>query len=172
MQIENGTTSFAVYEDATEYYGLAEVALPELSQLTAEVKGAGISGAFNGVFIGQFEPMSLTLNFPAINRNTIKLAEPRNHHLDLRGVQQKWDNTTGKYTQEAIKHVIVAHPVKFNPGKLAPASPTETSGEYSVSYYATYINGKKVLEVDILNFIFFIDGVDYLADVRKALGKA
>lgn len=26
-------------------------------------------------------------------------------------------------------------------------------------------------EIDILNFIFFVNGVDYLADVRKALGK-
>ncbi len=40
-----------------------------------------------------------------------------------------------------------------------------------MTYYATYIDGKKVLEIDILNFIYYVNGVDYLEDVRKALGK-
>ena len=34
----------------------------------------------------------------------------------------------------------------------------------------TYIDGKKVREVDQLNFICYVNGTDYLADVRKALG--
>jgi len=42
MKIENGVTNFAVYEDATEYYGMAEVTLPEITQISEEVKGAGI----------------------------------------------------------------------------------------------------------------------------------
>ena len=40
----------------------------------------------------------------------------------------------------------------------------------SVRYWATYIDGKKVREVDQLNFICYVNGTDYLADVRKALG--
>lgn len=39
MKIENGVTNFAVYEDATEYYGMAEVTLPEITQISEEVKG-------------------------------------------------------------------------------------------------------------------------------------
>lgn len=38
MKIENGVTNFAVYEDATEYYGMAEVTLPEITQISEEVK--------------------------------------------------------------------------------------------------------------------------------------
>ena len=47
MKVDNGTTNFAVYEDATEFYGMAEATLPEISQITEEVKGAGIAGAFD-----------------------------------------------------------------------------------------------------------------------------
>ena len=140
MKIENGVTNFAVYEDATEYYGMAEVTLPEITQISEEVKGAGIAGTFK-------------------------------HQLDLRAAQQSWDNSTGRYVQQAVKHVLVVNPKKFAPGKLAPASSAEASGEYPVTYYATYIDGKKVLEIDILNFIYYVNGVDYLEDVRKALGK-
>ena len=48
--------------------------------------------------------------------------------------------------------------------------PSNGSGEYAVRYWATYIDGKKVREVDQLNFICYVNGTDYLADVRKALG--
>lgn len=172
MKVDNGTTNFAVYEDATEFYGMAEVTLPEISQITEEVKGAGISGAFNGAFVGHIEAMTLTLNFRSVTKDAIKLTEPRNHQLDLRAAQQAWDNSPARFVQTAVKHVLMVTPTKFAPGKLAPAASAEASGEYAVTYYATYINGVKVLEIDILNFKYEVNGVDYLADVRKALGKA
>ena len=171
MKVDNGVNNFAVYEDATEFYGMAEVTLPEISQIAEEVKGAGIAGAFNGAFVGHVEAMTLTLNFRSVTPDAIKLAEPRNHQIDLRASQQQWDNTAGVFKQVAVKHVLVVTPTKFAPGKLAPAASAEASGEYSVTYFATYINGEKVMEIDILNFIYFINGVDYLAEVRKALGK-
>ncbi len=171
MKVDNGVNSFAVYEDATEFYGMAEVALPEISQIAEEVKGAGIAGAFNGAFVGHVEAMTLTLNFRSVTPDAIKLAEPRNHQIDLRASQQQYDNAAGIFKQVAVKHVLVVTPTKFAPGKLAPAASAEASGEYSVTYFATYIGGVKKMEIDVINFIYFVNGVDYLADVRKALGK-
>lgn len=171
MKVENGVTNFAVYEDATEYYGMAEVTLPEISSITEEVKGAGISGTFNGAFVGHIEAMTLTLNFRSVTKAAIRLLEPRNHQIDLRASQQVWDSGAGRFKQSHVKHVLMVTPTKYSPGKLAPASPAEASGEYAVTYFATYIDGVKIMEIDILNFIFFVNGVDYLEDVRKALGK-
>ncbi len=171
MKVENGVTNFAVYEDATEYYGMAEVTLPEISSITEEVKGAGISGTFNGAFVGHIEAMTLTLNFRSVTKAAIRLLEPRNHQIDLRASQQVWDSGAGRFKQSHVKHVLMVTPTKYSPGKLAPASPAESSGEYAVTYFATYIDGVKIMEIDILNFIFFVNGVDYLEDVRKALGK-
>ena len=171
MKVENGVTNFAVYEDATEYYGMAEVTLPEIASLTEEVKGAGISGVFNGAFVGHLEAMTLTLNFRSVTKAAIRLLEPRNHQIDLRASQQVWDSGAGRFKQSHVKHVLMVTPTKYSPGKLAPASPAESSGEYAVTYFATYIDGVKIMEIDILNFIFFVNGVDYLEDVRKALGK-
>ena len=77
MKVDNGTTNFAVYEDATEFYGMAEATLPEISQITEEVKGAGIAGAFNGAFVGHIEAMTLTLPFCDRRRNqTGRAAQP------------------------------------------------------------------------------------------------
>lgn len=171
MKVDNGTNTFAVYEDATEYYGMAEATLPEIVTKAAEVTGAGIGGAFNAPFVGQTEAMNLTLNFRRVSKDVTKLAEPRNHQIDLRGAQQYWDNTAGKFKIQAVKYVLIATPTKFGPGKLANASPTDSSCEFSVTYFAAFIEGEKVMEVDVLNCIYFVNGVDYAEDIRKALGK-
>lgn len=170
-KIDEAVINFAVYEDSNEYYGMAEVALPEISNLTEEVKGAGISGTFESVIIGYLEAMSLTLNFRTLTKDAIKLMQPVNHKIDLRVAQQSNNTVKGETEVVAVKHVLVVRPKKLNPGKVAPASPAEASGEYAVTYYATFIDGKKVLEIDILNFIYYVNGTDYLAQVRKALGK-
>lgn len=170
-RIDETIINFAVYEEATEYYGMAEVTLPEISNITQEVQGAGINGTLESVVLGHIEAMTMTMNFRTLTKNAIKLAEPRNHTLDLRAAQQEHDTVSGKTNVVKVKHVLVVKPKKLNPGKLAQASPGEVSGEYAVSYFASYINGEKVTEIDILNFIYFINGTDYLAEVRKALGK-
>ena len=171
MKINESIINFAVYENSVEHYGMAEATLPELSNITEEVKGAGISGSFESVILGHIESMTLTLNFRTLVKDAIALYEPRDHQIDLRVAQQSKDTVTGQTIVTSVKHVMIVKPKKLNPGKVATASAADASGEYAVSYWATYIDGEKVLEVDIMNFIYFVNGVDYLAEVRKALGK-
>nr|WP_315101270.1 phage major tail tube protein [uncultured Catonella sp.] len=170
-KIDETVIGFAVYEDAIEYLGLSEVTLPEISNLTEEISGAGIGGKIESVILGAIEAMTLTLNFRTVTNNAIKLHEPRQHNIDLRAAQQEKDTTAGTTNVVQVKHILTITPKKLNPGKVATASAAEVSGEYTVTYYATYIDGKKKLEIDPLNYIYDVNGVDYLAPVRKALGK-
>ncbi len=170
-KVSETVVNFAVFEDATEYYGMAEAGLPELKNKTATVTGAGIAGDYESVVLGHSDPLTLTLNFRTFTPECIALHEQKDHKIDLRVAQQSKDTVTGKTIINSVKHVFVVSPKGLSPGKVAPASPADASGEYSVSYWATYIDGKKVLEIDILNFIYFVNGTDYLADVRSALGK-
>ena len=170
-RINEAVINFAVYENSTEYYGMAEVGLPEVSSVTNDVQGAGISGTYENVVVGHLESMTLTLNFRTVVADAIRLLEPHNHTIDLRVAQQHEDTVSGKTVKTKLKHVFVCKPKKFNPGAVKPASPADASGEYSVTYWAMFIDGKKFLEIDILNFIYFVNGSDYLADVRTALGK-
>ncbi len=170
-KVDETVIGFAVYEDATEYLGMSEVALPEISSLTEEISGAGIGGKIESVILGAVEAMTTTLNFRTVTRNAIKLHEPREHKIDLRVAQQQKDTAKGKTEVVKVKHLLTLTPKKLNPGKVATASAAEVSGEYATTYFATYIDGKKMLEIDPLNYIYFVNGTDYLADVRKALGK-
>ena len=170
-KIDETVIGFAVYENATEYLGLSEVTLPEISNITEEISGAGIGGKLESVILGAVEAMTLTLNFRTVTDNAIKLHEPRQHQIDLRAAQQEKDTTKGVTNVVQVKHLLTITSKKLNPGKVAMGSAAEVSGEYAVSYYATYIDGKKKLEIDPANYIYFVNGKDYLAAVRKALGK-
>lgn len=170
-KIDETVIGFAVYEDANEYLGISEVTLPEISNMTEEISGAGIGGKAETVILGAVEAMTLTMNFRTVTKTAIKLHEPRPHNIDLRAAQQEKDTAKGKTNVVRVKHVLTVTPKKLNPGKVATASAAEVSGEYAVSYFATYINGKKMFEFDPLNYIYYVNGTDYLEDVRKALGK-
>lgn len=169
--MDQSVINFAIYEDGSEYLGMASVALPDLNALTQSVSGAGIAGNVDAVILGHFEAMSMTLNFRTMTEQSIKLSEPRRHNIDLRVAQQEEDPVSGTVGAVAVKHVLVVVPKSDKGGSVAPASPSNGSGEYAVRYWKTYIDGKKVREIDPLNFICEINGTDYLADVRKALGK-
>ena len=170
-KVDETVIGFAVYEDATEYYGMSEVTLPEISNFTEEISGAGMGGKVEAVILGAIEAMTTTLNFRTVTKNAIKLHEPREHKIDLRVAQQNKNTTKGVTEVGRVKHLLTLTPKKLNPGKVATASAAEVSGEYATTYFATYIDGKKMLEIDPLNYIYFVNGKDWLADVRKALGK-
>lgn len=169
--MDQSNINFAVYEDGSEYAGMAKVTLPDLTALTQTVSGAGIAGNVEAVIQGHYDTMTLGLSFRTTTPQSIKLAEPRRHNIDLRVAQQNEDTVAGAVAISKVKHIFVVIPKKLTGGSIAPASPTDGSGEYAVRYWATYIDGKKYLEFDPLNFICYVNGVDYLADVRTALGK-
>lgn len=170
-KIDETIIGFSVYEDSVEYIGESEVALPEISLIAEEVTGAGIAGKIESVILGATEAMTLTLNFRTVTSNAISLHEPRKHNIDLRVAQQQTDTVKGITEVVKVRHCLQVTPKKLNPGKVASASAAEVSGEYAVSYFATYIAGRKVLEIDPLNYIYEVNGKDYLKDVRAALGK-
>ena len=167
---QNGIISASIYEDAVEYRGNADVTMPDITYLTTTMSGAGIAGNIETVFLGMVDAMSMTINFNNVCREQARLCEPRPHLLDIRVAQQATDGN-GEIGVDAVKHVVKAMPKSMKLGKVAAASASDASGEYSVSYLATYINGKLVNEIDPRNFKCVVNGVDYLEEVRRALGK-
>lgn len=168
---DESVINFAVYENGSEYVGIATATLPDLTSLVQAISGAGIAGNVEAVIPGHFEAMTLTLNFRTLTTHTIRLSEPRRHTIDLRVAQQNEDTVAGVINVQGVKHIFVVVPKVDAGGSIAPASPTNGSGQYAVRYWATYIDGVMVREIDQLNFKCFINGVDYHADVRRVLGK-
>ncbi len=163
--------NFEVYEDGVNFCGMSSATLPDIAFLTQQVSGPGIAGNVDAVLTGMMEAMNLTLNFRNATDAATKLASPQRHNIDLRVAEQHWDTEKVIKGVSADKYIMVAIPKKTSPGSVAPASAADANGEYAVYYYAGYRDGKKLWEIDPWNYICIINGVDYMKDVRKALGK-
>ena len=162
---------FKVYEDKNEYLGVAQVGLPDIAYITQTITGAGIAGNVEAVLIGMMDVMTTTMQFRSCTDAAAKLAKPIAHQIDLRVAEQYWDSVGGQRVVQADKYVMKIIPKKTAAGNVTPASPADANGEYSTYYYAAYKDGKQLWEIDPHNYICVIDGVDYMAPVRKALGK-
>ena len=162
--------NFALYDDGNEYLGLASVALPALANKIENIEGAGLAGEIEAI-IPHLNAMDITINFRTTTEQAIRLSEIRRHNIDLRIAQEHEDPVNNNITYPDEKHYMVIIPKTHNLGSIAPSSPSNGSGEYTVRYWKTWLNGKEVREVDPMNMIYKVNGVDYLADVRKALGK-
>ena len=169
-KINEAVINYRIFEDASEMIGHASVTLPEISNMTQEIQGAGIAGTTTASIMGHVQAMTMTLNFRTVTESAIRLFEQRRHTIEVRVAQQSRNSSTGVLEVEGVKYVITITPTKLAPGNVTPASPADASGEYAVDYYAGYMNGEQLFEVDQLNYIFKVNGTDYLAEVRKALG--
>ena len=72
--------------------------------------------------------------------------------------------TTADQKDEVDKYLL-------NIGKLAVGEMTDTKTEFEVLYLKLTIDDKERIELDKFNYIYRVEGTDYLAGVRSALGK-
>lgn len=162
---------FEVYEDSVNLIGVANITPPDITYLTQTITGAGITGNVEAVLIGMVDTMTLQMNFRSVTGAATSLSSPHKHQLDLRVAEQYWNTTSVEKEIQADKYIMVVVPRTTSPGQIAPASASAVSGSYSVYRYEAYKDGKELWVIDPFNQICRINGVDYLADVRTALGK-
>ena len=122
-RVDQSTINWAVYEDNTEYAGMAQATLPNLTALTQSISGAGIAGNVDAVIMGHFDAMSMTLNYRTMTEQAVRLSEPRRHNIDLRYAVQDEDPVAAAVQVRAIKHILVVIPKTHTPGTVAPATP-------------------------------------------------
>ena len=170
--MDAGIINYAVYENGSEYLGMANVTLPNQSHKILTVNGAGIPGDIDLPVIGHKDAMKATFNFTDAPPAAYKLAEMRRHVIDIRAAHEEYDATAGKIVVRAYKHVLEIIPVTKNGGTVAPSAAQAASGEYTVLSQKDYIDGKLVGDYDPVHFKDIDNsGTDNLAAVRSALGK-
>ncbi|WP_409969617.1 phage major tail tube protein [Bengtsoniella intestinalis] len=170
-KIAQSVINLALYEDGDEYHGVTKTTLPDITFLSNTISGAGIAGNVEAIVAGMVDAMTLGIDWRTLEASAVKLNEPRPHVLDLRTPQSVEDTTDSTLSVQNVKHVMVVIPKTMKAGSIAPATPTGASGEFAVRSWATYIDGERIMEIAPMDNICYINGVDYLADARSALGK-
>lgn len=150
--------------------GVADLQLPSFEAMTETISGAGIAGEYESNNFGHFQSMKFTLNWRMITDELTAFLKPGAIQIDCRLANQEYDQTSGSYQFKANRVVVKGHVIKNDLGKAAKGSPYEGSSEVEVLYIKVERDGKTIVELDKINYIYNVDGVDYLAGIRKALG--
>ena len=160
-----------IYEDSVNLLGVAKVQLPAIAFPCVSISGAGMMGEMEIPLYGMVSNMTTTINWLTPHGDAVKLMSPQKHQLDMRVAEEYWDVEQADVGLWADKYVMIVRPKTTTPGTVAPMAAADTSGEYVVYYFAAYRNNEQLWEVDKRNMRCVILGVDYMAEVRKALGK-
>ena len=167
-----GVINFAVYENGTEYLGLAKITLPDMTNKMLTVNGAGIPGDLDVPVPGHIDAMSVKIEFIDAPKAAYQLAETRQHVLDCRAAHEDYDATSGTIKVTAYKHILTVIPKTLGGGTVGTVAAQAVSGEYSCLARKDFIDGVCMLDYDPANFKDVdASGTDRLAAVKTALGK-
>lgn len=160
---------FNTYLDGNKMIGVAaSVTLPEVKMKTSTVSGAGINGEIDSPTIGQFEGMEQEIDFNVLYSSAMDMLSPLSVvNLTLRAAQQVYDKT-GRATPSRACSVVEMGRVKtFNPGKVEKGEGMEAKVTLELTYLLVENDGSPLLEVDKLNGVYKVNGVDMLAGISE-----
>lgn len=168
MIISGATIAHKFLSDEVEMADNVSCQLPSLDIATADIKGAGILGTINMPTTGQLDSMTLKIDFRSTNKNMVKLARSGTQNLELRFAKST-TTSTGSAVPEGTKIFATGIMKKFDPGKIENNATQDGSVEYELLRYRQVIDGYEVLLIDKQNYIYKVNGKDYMAEIRSLL---
>ena len=98
------------------------------------------------------------------------MTRPKTHLITARGSLQRYDAANGELVPIPVKVVVQGLVRKAGLGKLEPGKQQDNEYEVEVVYLKYTLDGKEQIEIDKYNYIFRVEGEDYLQQVRQHLG--
>ena len=170
MEIPNTINNYSVWLSGSRVIGMADVTLPNITNLTDEVKGAGIGGTITYPVMAHFDDMTTTFRFHTITSQAVNLLRQDCMHIEARAGVQYHDPGPCKIIIGAWRFVMQVLPRAFNLGKLDVGTKEEVECEMDVAYIKGVRDGEDVFEIDKFNLICKVLGHDYGSAIRQALG--
>lgn len=152
-----------------ELLGLADVTLPSFESVSETITGSGIMGEVEVPVTGHFGAMTLTMNFRALYGDPLDFRAAHEYHFDLRAAMELEDPTSFERSVGAERWSITGQVKIINPGTRAAQSLNNAVIEVALRRAEHYMDGKKVMEFDILNDIYEVNGEDVYRDIRAAI---
>ena len=162
--------NYNIYDEGEKLVGITnEVTLPNFEAMAEEISGAGIAGAFESPTPGHFGSIELEIPFRTVSDQTFRLAVPGGRTITLRASQQGYDVSGGQVNYRGLKITLRGLPKGINLGTATIGQPTGTTNLIEVLYIKIEENDKTLLELDKLNFIYVVNGVDVLGEIRQQI---
>lgn len=156
------------FDNSEEVADNVSCQLPSLEFGTGEVKGAGILGTLDMPSSGQLNALTFSATMRSISKSSLSVASPGVHDIELRFSKDQF-SSIGSSIPVSTKIFVRGVFKKFDPGKVEDSSTMDGTIEYEVLRYRIVIDGEEVLLVDKVNYIYKVNGIDYMANVKAAL---
>lgn len=164
------TINYEVFTaNGTRLLGTSNITLPNLENMDVTIKGAGISGEITAPTIGHFKSLEVELNWRTIHSDLTMFSMQRATDILLYGAMENYDHGTGAIKAEQVKIQIRGLPKSAEFGKFEPAAETESKSKLEIITMKIDVASKNIVNIDKINFICVVNGVDYLAETRNAL---
>lgn len=162
--------NYEVFVDGNRCLGSASVELPEVTYKTQDISGAGIAGEYSANTLGHLESLELKITFRALFDKPVALLAQKAVQLSLRGAIQQYDSGTGTLKPLPVRVDARGRVKSAALGKLEPSELTDTEITFECDVISVKVNNVELFMHDKLNFVSRVNGTDYLAEVRAALG--
>lgn len=167
MALPKKLKDFNLFGDGNNWQGqIAEITLPELARKLEDYRAGGMDGTVQidqgmeaitmewtsaGLIDGVFDGFGAPIN---------------NNMLRFTGSYERDDDGS----VAVVEIVVRGRHSKIAMGTAKAGDDNSIAVTTNASYYKLTIDGKEIIEVDVLGYIFKVNGVDRLAERRKALG--
>jgi len=170
MALPNSLKNFNAYIDGNNYMGVVEeVKLPKLSRKMEDFRGGGMDGPVN-IDVGQ-EKLELEVVCGGFVLDAYKVygsSKAAGVLVRFAGAYQRDDTAA----VQAVEIVCRGRFGEIDPGDAKGGDKGKTTLKLSASYYKLTVDSADVVEIDLLSFLFKVNGVDMYEAQRKAIGLA
>ncbi len=154
--------------DGNSWLGeVAEITLPKLGRKFEGYRGAGMDGEVQ-IDMGQ-ENLEMEIKSGGFLKqayNSFGLTTIDAMQIRFAGAYQA-DDVNGV---NSVEVVVRGRYQEIDGGTSKPGDPTEQTDKFACCYYRLTIDGRDIIEIDIMNLICKVNGVDRLAAQRAAIG--
>lgn len=160
--------NFHVHIDDRGYAGLAkEVTPPTITSKVLEIFAGGMAAPVD-VPMGSFEKLEAEVVLLGQSPEVLKrmgVVQGSEVPLTVRGAMSDGDGSQSNITLSMRGYIT-----EISRGTWAAGEETPLTVKMAVHYYKEVQAGEEILEIDPVNMVLKVGGVDKLADMRTALG--
>ncbi|MDH0894684.1 MULTISPECIES: phage major tail tube protein [unclassified Pseudomonas] len=159
-----------LFNDANSYMGvLKSITLPKLARKMEKYRGGGMDGPVSVDMGHSDDGMVVTWTLGGLDLIVLRqYGAVRADGVQLRSAGSYQRDDDGSVA--AVEVVMRGRHEEIDMGDSEPGADTEHKITTALTYYKLVVDGREEIEIDLLNFIFRVDGKDLLEEHRRAIG--
>ena len=166
----NRLTNANIYMDGNNLLGRAEeIQLPQIKHKMADHKALGMVGSAE--FFSVIDKLECKIKWNALYPEVLKKAANPFKAVQIQArASLETYNSIGKLAEVPAIAYLIGTFKEFPLGNFKPQDNAEYETTMSVNYAKLIVGGEEIFEIDVLENIYKVEGVDILETYRNNIG--